>query len=151
MHGAALRFRRPNDYNPQQAALLGPTGPSPHLNLAAVGLTPGSTVRVHSRQFPFQLPNTQIPPNYHPNADRSPPLNTVQAQNAAAIPGHIPGIPSTQNSDGRKLYVGNLPTYLTEVQVYELLQSFGRISAFNLVVDKETGALKGYGYVYFNP
>jgi RNA recognition motif-containing protein len=101
-------------------------------------------------QFPFQLPNTQIPPNYHPNADRSPPLNTVQAQNAAAIPGHIPGIPSTQNSDGRKLYVGNLPTYLTEVQVYELLQSFGRISAFNLVVDKETGALKGYGYVYFN-
>jgi len=102
-------------------------------------------------QFPFQLPNTQIPPNYHPNADRSPPLNTVQAQNAAAIPGHIPGIPSTQNSDGRKLYVGNLPTYLTEVQVYELLQSFGRISAFNLVVDKETGALKGYGYVYFNP
>ena len=34
--------------------------------------------------------------------------------------------------------------------MYELLQSFGRISAFNLVVDKETGALKGYGYVYFN-
>ena len=34
------------------------------------------------------------------------------------------------------------------MQVYELLQSFGRISAFNLVVDKETGALKGYGYVY---
>ena len=95
---------------------------------------------------------TQIP-NYHPIntqtlTDHHP--ITTQAQNAAAIPGHIPGIPSTQNSDGRKLYVGNLPTYLTEVQVYELLQSFGRISAFNLVVDKETGALKGYGYVYFN-
>ena len=58
MHGAALRFRRPNDYNPQQAALLGPTGPSPHLNLAAVGLTPGSAVRVHS-SFPsnYQIPN----------------------------------------------------------------------------------------------
>ena len=98
----------------------------------------------------MQFPSNYQIPKYHPNADRSLPLNTIQVQNAAAIPGHIPGIPSTQNSDGRKLYVGNLPTYLTEVQVYELLQSFGRISAFNLVVDKETGALKGYGYVYFN-
>jgi splicing factor U2AF subunit len=33
--------RRPSDYNPSMAATLGPSQPSPHLNLAAVGLTPG--------------------------------------------------------------------------------------------------------------
>lgn len=36
-----MRVRRPSDYNPSMAATLGPSQPSPHLNLAAVGLTPG--------------------------------------------------------------------------------------------------------------
>ncbi|KAH0854896.1 hypothetical protein HID58_031338 [Brassica napus] len=35
--------RRPSDYNPSLAASLGPSQPSPHLNLAAVGLTPGAS------------------------------------------------------------------------------------------------------------
>uniref|UniRef100_A0ACD5XYZ5 Uncharacterized protein n=1 Tax=Avena sativa TaxID=4498 RepID=A0ACD5XYZ5_AVESA len=40
--GAPVKVRRPTDYNPSQAAMLGPSQPSPNLNLAAVGLTPGS-------------------------------------------------------------------------------------------------------------
>ncbi|XP_077223808.1 splicing factor U2af large subunit A-like [Tasmannia lanceolata] len=39
--GVSVRVRRPTDYNPSLAAALGPSQPSPHLNLAAVGLTPG--------------------------------------------------------------------------------------------------------------
>jgi splicing factor U2AF subunit len=39
--GVSVRVRRPSDYNPSMAATLGPSQPSPHLNLAAVGLTPG--------------------------------------------------------------------------------------------------------------
>ncbi|KAF3965025.1 hypothetical protein ACB098_05G083900 [Castanea mollissima] len=39
--GVAVRVRRPTDYNPALAAALGPSQPSPHLNLSAVGLTPG--------------------------------------------------------------------------------------------------------------
>lgn len=35
-------MRRPSDYNPSLAATLGPSQPNPNLNLAAVGLTPGS-------------------------------------------------------------------------------------------------------------
>ena len=35
-------LRRPSDYNPSLAATLGPSQPNPNLNLAAVGLTPGS-------------------------------------------------------------------------------------------------------------
>ncbi|KAE8771266.1 Splicing factor U2af large subunit A [Hordeum vulgare] len=40
--GAPVKVRRPTDYNPSQAATLGPSQPSPNLNLAAVGLTPGA-------------------------------------------------------------------------------------------------------------
>ncbi|KAH9314204.1 hypothetical protein KI387_022831 [Taxus chinensis] len=40
--GVSVRVRRPSDYNPSLAAALGPSQPSPHLNLAAVGLTPGT-------------------------------------------------------------------------------------------------------------
>ncbi|XP_016735236.1 splicing factor U2af large subunit B isoform X3 [Gossypium hirsutum] len=40
--GAPVKVRRPSDYNPSLAATLGPSQPSPNLNLAAVGLSPGS-------------------------------------------------------------------------------------------------------------
>ncbi|XP_020241585.1 splicing factor U2af large subunit A-like isoform X2 [Asparagus officinalis] len=40
--GVSVRVRRPTDYNPSLAATLGPSQPSPYLNLAAVGLTPGA-------------------------------------------------------------------------------------------------------------
>ncbi|GLJ06857.1 hypothetical protein SUGI_0050370 [Cryptomeria japonica] len=41
-NNVTVRVRRPSDYNPSLAAALGPSQPSPHLNLAAVGLTPGT-------------------------------------------------------------------------------------------------------------
>ncbi|CAN8328114.1 unnamed protein product [Cochlearia groenlandica] len=41
--GAPVKVRRPSDYNPSLAATLGPSQPSPNLNLAAVGLTPGAS------------------------------------------------------------------------------------------------------------
>jgi splicing factor U2AF subunit len=39
--GVAVRVRRPTDYNPSLAAVLGPCQPSSNLNLSAVGLTAG--------------------------------------------------------------------------------------------------------------
>lgn len=42
LQGAPVKVRRPSDYNPSLAATLGPSQPNPNLNLAAVGLTPGS-------------------------------------------------------------------------------------------------------------
>lgn len=40
--GAPVKVRRPSDYNPSLAAALGSSQPNPNLNLAAVGLMPGS-------------------------------------------------------------------------------------------------------------
>ncbi|KAL5537865.1 hypothetical protein UlMin_046210 [Ulmus minor] len=99
--GVAVRVRRPTDYNPALAATLGPSQPSPHLNLAAIGLTPGA------------ISGTEGP---------------------------------------ERIFVGGLPYYFTEVQIKELLESFGPLRGFDLVKDKDTGNSKGYGFcVYQDP
>ncbi len=36
--GETLKVRRPHDYNPAAAKLLGPTEPSPRINLALLGV-----------------------------------------------------------------------------------------------------------------
>lgn len=55
--GVAVRVRRPNDYNPAAAALLGPPNPSPNLNLAAIGLGAGggATTGVSAGQDPDRV------------------------------------------------------------------------------------------------
>eukprot|EP00475_Leptophrys_vorax_P019290 TRINITY_DN26349_c0_g1_i1.p1 TRINITY_DN26349_c0_g1~~TRINITY_DN26349_c0_g1_i1.p1 ORF type:complete len:426 (-),score=27.41 TRINITY_DN26349_c0_g1_i1:193-1311(-) len=64
--GVNVRVRRPSDYNPSMAAALGPTQPSPKLNLAAVGLTPGATGgadgpdRIFVGGLPYYLTEDQI-------------------------------------------------------------------------------------------
>ncbi|XP_024024050.1 splicing factor U2af large subunit B isoform X1 [Morus notabilis] len=64
--GVAVRVRRPTDYNPALAATLGPSQPSPHLNLAAAGLTPGAITgaegpeRIFVGGLPYYFTEPQI-------------------------------------------------------------------------------------------
>ncbi|KAE8664236.1 Splicing factor U2af large subunit B [Hibiscus syriacus] len=96
--GAPVKVRRPSDYNPSLAATLGPSQPSPNLNLAAVGLSPGS---------------------------------------AGGLEGPD------------RIFVGGVPYYFTEVQIRELLESFGPLRGFDLVKDRETGNSKGYAFCIY--
>ncbi|XWS45391.1 hypothetical protein CRYUN_Cryun15aG0132500 [Craigia yunnanensis] len=96
--GAPVKVRRPSDYNPSLAATLGPSQPSPNLNLTAVGLSPGS---------------------------------------AGGLEGPD------------RIFVGGLPYYFTEVQIRELLESFGPLRGFDLVKDRETGNSKGYAFCVY--
>lgn len=96
--GAPVKVRRPNDYNPSLAATLGPNQPSQILNLAAVGLSPGSS-------------------------------------------GVLEG--------PDRIFVGGLPYYFTEVQIRELLESFGPLRGFDLVKDRETRNSKGYAFCVY--
>jgi len=97
--GGPVKVRRPSDYNPSLAAALGPSQPNPNLNLAAVGLTPGS---------------------------------------AGGLEGPD------------RIFVGGLPYYFTEVQIRELLESFGPLRGFDLVKDRETGNSKGYAFCVYS-
>ncbi|KAL9263771.1 Splicing factor U2af large subunit A-like protein [Drosera capensis] len=64
--GIAVRVRRPTDYNPTLAAALGPSQPSPHLNLAAIGLVPSAISaaegqdRIFVGGIPYYIAETQI-------------------------------------------------------------------------------------------
>ena len=61
--------------------------------------------------------------------------------------GHVPGVVSTSVPDTpNKIFVGGLPSYLNDVQVMELLQTFGELRSFNLVKEGTSNTSK-VGYV----
>ena len=46
-----------------------------------------------------------------------------------------------------KLLVRNLSRLTTELQLQELLERYGKVQSCDLVLDKGTGASKGFGFV----
>ena len=47
----------------------------------------------------------------------------------------------------KKLYVGNLPFTATESQVRTLFEKHGDVSSVALIMDRETGRPRGFGFV----
>ena len=45
------------------------------------------------------------------------------------------------------IFVGNLPFTVTEDKLMDLFVAFGEVSSINLVTDKITGQLRGFGFV----
>jgi cold-inducible RNA-binding protein len=47
----------------------------------------------------------------------------------------------------KKLYVGNLPYSATEAQLRELFEQAGTVTDAAVIMDRETGRSKGFGFV----
>jgi RNA recognition motif-containing protein len=47
----------------------------------------------------------------------------------------------------KKLYVGNMPFETTKEQIRELFAQAGEVTDVSLITDRETGRLKGFGFV----
>ena len=45
------------------------------------------------------------------------------------------------------IYVGNLPFSTTEDEVRSLFAAYGEVDKVNLITDRETGRLRGFGFV----
>jgi len=45
------------------------------------------------------------------------------------------------------IYVGNLPYTATVEEIQELFSAYGTVENVNLVTDRETGRLRGFGFV----
>jgi RNA recognition motif-containing protein len=45
------------------------------------------------------------------------------------------------------IYVGNLPFSATEDQIRELFSAYGTVESVNLIKDRETGRMRGFGFV----
>ena len=72
----------------------------------------------------------------------------LRVQRPKDVPGlDLPGgLGGTVPDSPDKLYIGNVPTFLVEDQVMELLKAFGELSAFQLVRDPVTGQSTGAAY-----
>jgi RNA recognition motif-containing protein len=45
------------------------------------------------------------------------------------------------------IYVGNLPFSTTVEEVRDLFDNYGTVESVNLITDRETGRLRGFGFV----
>ncbi len=45
------------------------------------------------------------------------------------------------------VYVGNLPFSATEDEIRDLFSAYGTVESVNLITDRETGRLRGFGFV----
>jgi RNA recognition motif-containing protein len=48
---------------------------------------------------------------------------------------------------GRKLYVGNLPYAITDSELEKMFQPFGTVQSAQVIMDRDTGRSKGFGFV----
>jgi RNA recognition motif-containing protein len=48
---------------------------------------------------------------------------------------------------GKKLYVGNLKYSVTDQVLTEMLSEFGAVTSAQVIMDRETGRSKGFGFV----
>ncbi|XP_058765421.1 cleavage stimulating factor 64-like [Vicia villosa] len=53
---------------------------------------------------------------------------------------------ASSHSQHHRVFVGNIPYGATEQQLVEIFQEIGPVVSFRLVVDRETGKPKGYGF-----
>lgn len=96
-------------------------------------------------QTMIQTSNLRIRrPNDYPSA-------TLNAKPPPGFDPTILGIVGTQVTDGpNKLFIGGIPYHLTEDQVKDLLSTYGRLTAFNLVKETSTGLSKGYAFCEYS-
>ena len=52
-------------------------------------------------------------------------------------------------SQQNKLYVGNLPYSVDEAQLRGIFAPYGEISELSLIMDRDTGRPKGFGFITF--
>ena len=45
------------------------------------------------------------------------------------------------------IYVGNLPFSATTEEIHDLFSAYGTVESVNLITDRETGRLRGFGFV----
>lgn len=51
----------------------------------------------------------------------------------------------------KKIYVGNLPWSADDGALRELFEQYGAVHSANVVMDRETGRSRGFGFVEMDP
>ncbi|KAJ8331891.1 hypothetical protein O5D80_000191 [Batrachochytrium dendrobatidis] len=84
--------------------------------------------------FDGNILKVRRPKDYNPEA----------APDGATQPSIAPATSAQESLD--KIFVGAIPTYLSDDQVQELLKTFGELKTFSLIRDSATGLSKGFAF-----
>jgi splicing factor U2AF subunit len=142
LEGAAMRIRRPNDYNAALAANMGPSLPDPALNLSAIGLGAGGgagggaygAAAAPARAGSAGGGGARAGGGYDPTLP--PPGTELQL---GQQPGEAP----------QRVFIGGLPPTVGEAELREMFSPFGAILHLLPVKDKHTGEPKGFAFLTF--
>ncbi|KAI6703585.1 hypothetical protein NL676_012721 [Syzygium grande] len=108
----------------------------------------------HEKKFAFVEMRSGAPVKVRRSSDYNPSLAATLGPSQPNPNLNLGAIGLTLGSAGGhegpdRIFVGGLPYYFTEVQVRELLESFGPLRGFDLVKDRETGNSKGYAFCVY--
>lgn len=77
------------------------------------------------------------PQHYYPASSPGPPIQTTA---------------SNKGPDGANLFIFHIPNHFTNVDMYNLFCSYGNLLSVRIMVEKDTGRSRGFGFVsYDNP
>ncbi|PVV04731.1 hypothetical protein BB560_000760 [Smittium megazygosporum] len=105
-----------------------------------------ATMGFDGAQFQSQNLKIRRPKDYIPPPGQPPDPTPTMFPNTSVNSSNSFGIPSMVGETPFKIYIGNLPTYLNDDQVIELLRTFGELKSFILVKDAMTRESKGFAF-----
>ena len=109
---------------------------------------------IHRQQQQYQ----QRPGAYPPQAGR--PRYGMQGMGgypsgapyyAATTPGPpIQTTPSNKGPDGANLFIFHIPNHFTNLDMYNLFMPYGNLLSVRIMVEKDTGRSRGFGFVSYD-
>jgi RNA-binding protein Musashi len=58
-------------------------------------------------------------------------------------------VPRDEQDKTEKIFVGGIPQEITEADFHEFFSQFGRVVDANLMMDRNTGRPRGFGFITF--
>lgn len=72
---------------------------------------------------------------YYPATSPGPPIQTT---------------PSNKGPDGANLFIFHIPNHFTNVDMYQLFYPYGNLLSVRIMVEKDTGRSRGFGFVSYD-
>jgi len=90
---------------------------------------PGGGGQVHGQQMP------SYGGQYHPTASPGPPIQTTA---------------SNKGPDGANLFIFHIPNHFANMDMYHLFSPYGTLLSVRIMVEKESGRSRGFGFVSYD-
>jgi RNA recognition motif. (a.k.a. RRM, RBD, or RNP domain) len=107
------------------------------------GNTPGSPLQprttTHLPMYPSQIAGNMRPMapygQYFPASSPGPPIQTTA---------------SNKGPDGANLFIFHIPNHFTNLDMYQLFCPYGNLLSVRIMVEKDTGRSRGFGFVSYD-